>query len=36
MKNIIKNKEAGFIKEIIIIIVVIFILAYFNLNPDTI
>ncbi len=31
MKNL--NKESGLIKEILVIIAVIFILAYYNLDP---
>ncbi|MCK5589256.1 MAG: hypothetical protein KAI16_03020 [Candidatus Pacebacteria bacterium] len=30
------NSEKGFIKEIIVIVAVIFVLAYFNLDPQEI
>ena len=34
MKNL--NREKGLIKEIAVVVVVIFILAYFNLDPQEI
>ncbi len=34
MKNL--KKEQGLIKEIIVVVIVIFILAYYNLDPKTI